>query len=67
MKLIKEIKKVGDKRYTNYKLCIDVNGKNYQIAIEPKTFGKEWNHPQVRQSFTMLDLVAEVVIKNETK
>lgn len=64
MKLIKEIVVKGEKRYTNYKLLLDINGKKYQVAIEPKTFGKEWTHPQVRQSFTLLDLVSELVVKD---
>jgi len=69
MRLIKEIniKEINgiEKRYTNYKLLLDINGKNYSVAIEPKTFGKEWSHPQVRQSFTLLDLVSELVVKDE--
>lgn len=69
MKLIKEINVVKikgeQKRYTNYKLLLDINGKTYSVAIEPKTFGKEWTHPQVRQSFTLLDLVSELVVKDE--
>jgi len=71
MKLIKEINikevKGGEKkRYTNYMLLFDINGKKYKVAIQPKTFGKEWTHPQVRQSFTLLDLVSELVV-NDTK
>ena len=64
MKLLKEVIKKGDKTYTNYILVIPVNEKTYRVAIQPKTFGKEWSHPMVRQSFTLLDLVAEVIIKD---
>ena len=64
LRLIKEIVKKEDKTYTNYILVIPVNNKSYRVAINPKTFGKEWTHPMVRQAFTLLDLVAEIVHKN---
>lgn len=67
MKLLKEIVKKEGKTYTNYILVIPVNEKTYRIAIQPKTFGKEWTHPMVRQAFTLLDLGAEIVIKDNTK
>lgn len=67
MKLLKEIVKKEDKTYTNYILVIPVNEKSYRVAIQPKTFGKEWTHPMVRQAFTLLDLGAEIVIKDRTE
>ena len=63
LRLIKEIVKKEDKTYTNYILVIPVNNKSYRVAINPKTFGKEWTHPMVRQAFTLLDLVAKLFIK----
>lgn len=64
IKLIKEINKVGEKTYTNYMLEIPVNDKTYKVAIAPKTFGRDWTHPQVRQSFTILDLASTLSIKD---
>ena len=64
LKLIKEIVRKEEKTYTNYILVIPVNEKSYRVAINPKTFGKEWTHPMVRQAFTLLDLGAEIVYKN---
>lgn len=63
--LTKEINKVGEKTYTNYVLNILINSKTYKIAIMPKTFGKDWTHPQVRQSFTVLDLVSTLIVKDD--
>lgn len=65
MKLIKEVVKVDDKRYTNYILVITINGQSKRVAIQPKTFGKAWNDPQVRATYTVLDLVSELVIKDD--
>ena len=69
IKLIKEIvyKKVKneDKRYTNYILEIKINDKIHNVPIMPKTFGKEWTHPAVRHSFTILDLVSELKLPAE--
>ena len=66
MKLIKQIvkKKVKNetKNYTNYYLGITVADKTYRVAIQPKTFGRDWTHPSVRQSFTLLDIMAELEI-----
>lgn len=59
MKLIKEVVKKGDKKYTNFVLVFDVNGKPSRVPIEPKTFGKSWDSPQVRTSYFLLDLVSE--------
>lgn len=71
MKLVKQIvKKVvqGDnKTYTNYYLEIMVAGKTYRVAIAPKTFGRDWTHPSVRQSFTLLDIMAELEIKDDNQ
>jgi hypothetical protein len=67
MKLIKQIVKKsvkGDnKSYTNYYLEITVVGKTYRVAIQPKTFGRDWKHPSVRQSFALLDIMAELEVK----
>jgi len=67
MKLLKEVVKKGERTYTNYILVIPVNEKTYRVAVQPKTFGKEWSHPMVRQSFTLLDLVSEVIIKDNNE
>lgn len=67
LKLIKEIVKKEGKTYSNYVLVIPVNEKSYRVAINPKTFGKEWTHPMVRQAFTLLDLGAEIVYKDYNK
>lgn len=69
MKLLKEIVVKGDKRYTNYVLQVRINNKNYKVPIMPKTFGRDWTHPSVRQNFTLLDLMSELVVKdnNESK
>lgn len=64
LRLIKEIVRKEGKTYSNYILVIPVNDKSYRVAINPKTFGKAWNHPMVRQAFTLLDLGAEIVHKN---
>lgn len=71
MKLVKQIvkKKVkGEtKTYTNYYLEITVAEKTYRVAIAPKTFGRDWTHPAVRQSFTLLDIMAEMEVKDDTE
>ena len=63
MKLLKEINKVGEKTYTNYILEIPVGDKTYKVGIQPKTFGRDWTHPMVRQSFTILDIASQLVVK----
>lgn len=63
MKLIKEVVKKNDKKYTNYKLVFEVNGVEKTVAIEPKTFGKSWDSSQVRSAYFLLDLVSELVVK----
>lgn len=69
MKLIKQIVKKQikgeNKSYTNYYLEITVAGKTYRVAIQPKTFGRNWTHPAVRQSFTLLDIMAELEVKGD--
>lgn len=69
IKLIKEIvyKEVEgeEKRYTNYILQVNINNQVHNVAIMPKTFGRDWTHPAVRQSFTILDLVSELKIKDK--
>ncbi len=69
MKLIKQIVKKQvkneNKSYTNYYLEITVAEKTYRVAIQPKTFGRDWTHPSVRQSFTLLDIIAELEIKGD--
>lgn len=69
MKLIKQIvkKQVKNeiKSYTNYYLEIIVAEKTYRVAIQPKTFGRDWTHPAVRQSFTLLDIMAELELKGD--
>lgn len=71
MKLIKQVVKKqvnGEtKNYTNFILKVEVNGKHLQVAIEPKTFGRAWNHPQVREAFTILTLISELEIVDESK
>ena len=67
LRLIKEIVRKDGKTYSNYILVIPVNDKSYRVAINPKTFGKAWTHPMVRQAFTLLDLGAEVIHKNYDK
>lgn len=67
LRLIKEIVKKEGKTYSNYVLVIPVNEKSYRVAINPKTFGKGWTHPMVRQAFTLLDLGAEIVHKDYDK
>lgn len=67
LRLIKEIVRKEGKTYSNYILVIPVNDKSYRVAINPKTFGKAWTHPMVRQAFTLLDLGAEIVHKNYDK
>lgn len=64
LRLIKEIVRKDGKTYSNYILVIPVNEKSYRVAINPKTFGKDWVHPMVRQAFTLLDLGAEIIIKD---
>lgn len=66
MKLLKEVVKKDDKTYTNYYLVVIINDKNYKVAIIPKTFGRDWTHPAVRQSFTILDLVSELIVKDDS-
>lgn len=63
MKLIKEVVKKNDKKYTNYYLVFDLNGQSKKVPIEPKTFGKSWDSPQVRSAYLLLDLVSELVVK----
>lgn len=65
MKLLKEIVKKNEKKYTNYILVFEVNGKPNRVPIEPKTFGKSWDSPQVRSSYFLLDLISERVIKDK--
>jgi len=69
MKLIKQIVKKQikneNKSYTNYYLEISIAGKTYRVAIQPKTFGRAWTHPAVRQSFTLLDIMAELEVKGD--
>lgn len=65
MKLIKEVVKKGDKKYTNYILVFDVNGQSKRVPIEPKTFGKAWDSPQVRSAYFLLDLVSERIDKGD--
>lgn len=67
IELIKEVVKKDGKNYTNYLLKVKVNDKSYTVAIQPKTFGRDWKHPAVRQSFTLLDLVSTVVIRDVEK
>ena len=71
MKLIKQVvtKKNGKevKRYTNYMVETEINDKVYRVAIEPKTFGRDWTHPATRQSFTILDLIATLEVVDKTK
>lgn len=67
MILVKEIVHKGDKRYTNFLLKIRINEKNYTVPIMPKTFGKDYTHPQVRQAFTLLDLASSEIIEKERK
>lgn len=71
IKLIKEIVykevKGEEKRYTNYILEISINNQVHNVAIMPKTFGREWTHPAVRHSFTILDLVSELKLPEEDK
>lgn len=68
IRLEKEIVIKDDKRYTNYILIGKVNNKEYRIGIMPKTYGREWTHPQVRQSFTILDILSgEAVVKDLNK
>jgi len=67
LRLIKEIVRKDGKTYSNYILVIPVNDKSYRVAINPKTFGKAWTHPIVRQAFTLLDLGAEIIHKNYDK
>ena len=67
LRLIKEIVRKEGKTYSNYILVIPVNDKSYRVAINPKTFGKDWTHPMVRQAFTLLDLGAELVVKDYDK
>lgn len=67
LRLIKEIVRKGGKTYSNYILVIPVNDKSYRVAINPKTFGKDWTHPMVRQAFTLLDLGAELIMKDYDK
>lgn len=64
MKLIKEVVKKNDKKYTNYILVFEVEGKIKKVPIEPKTFGKSWDSPQVRSSYFLLDLVSEFIIED---
>lgn len=63
MKLIKQIVKKNNKKYTNYMLEFNVNGKIKTVPIEVKTFGKSWDSPEVRSSYYLLDLVSELVVK----
>lgn len=69
IKLIKEIvyKEIEgvEKRYTNYILQVNINDQVHNVAIMPKTFGRVWTHPAVRQSFTILDLVSELKIQDK--
>lgn len=58
MRLIKTIKMKDGKRYTNYLLSLEINGMEYKVAIEPKTFGRDFKHPSVRQAYTLLDIIA---------
>lgn len=71
MKVIKQVvyKDVAgqQKRYTNYILELEINGKNYKVPFQPSTFGKSWTDPQVRAYFTLLDLVAELDINKKDK
>lgn len=67
IKLIKEVVYKEKKRYTNYILEISINNKTHNVAIMPKTFGREWTHPAVRHSFTILDLVSELKLSNTEK
>lgn len=60
MKLIKKVVKKDGKRYTNYYVEFILNDKVLRVGIEPKRYGKDWSDPQVRSSFTILDLLAEV-------
>lgn len=64
MKLIKEVIKKNDKKYINYVLVFEVNGKFRRVPIEPKTFGKSWDSRQVRTSYFLLDLISERTDKN---
>lgn len=57
----KEIKQVNEKRYTNYFICTIINDKKYRVPIQIKTFGKEWTNPQVRQNFTILDMLSTTI------
>lgn len=66
MKLLKEVVKKDGKTYTNYYLVPKINDKNYKVPIIPKTFGRDWTHPAVRQSFTILDLVSELIVKDDS-
>lgn len=71
MKIIKQVvyKDVAgqQKRYTNYILHLEINGKTYKVPFHPSTFGKAWTDPQVRAYFTLLDLVSELDIQNKDK
>jgi hypothetical protein len=60
MKLLKEIVKKGEKKYTNYILVIG----GARIPIEVKTFGKAWNDPSIRKAYTLLSLASELVVKD---
>lgn len=64
MKLIKQIVKKNDKKYINYILVFEVNGKSHKVPIEPKTFGKSWNESSIRKAYTLLSLVSELVVKD---
>ena len=58
IKLTKSIKEKEGKRYTNYMINLVINGLTYKVAIEPKTFGRDYKHPSVRQAYTLLDIIA---------
>lgn len=67
LRLVKEIVRKDGKTYSNYLLVIPVNDKSYRVAINPKTFGKDWSHPIVRQALMLLDLGAEKIYKDYDK
>lgn len=52
------------KHYTNYYIELELNNRVLSVAVEPKHFGQPWDSPQVRKSYTILDVISEFFKNN---
>ena len=61
-KSIKKVEKDGKTlKFTNFKLCIDVNGNKQCVPIQPVNFGEKSN----RSAYSLLNMASKEYIKDE--